>query len=129
MLEHHGVVALPGRPYAPDLKGKVESAGGRFAGHCFTSMVAHLITLNGAFFRNRFEASDGQVERDRAIHRRRGVLPGCTAPRWALHGIGSAGAARVHVDAAPHFQSNSHIRNTCPAKGSTSGRSMVMSRV
>jgi transposase len=28
MLEHHGVVALPCRPYAPDLKGKVESAVG-----------------------------------------------------------------------------------------------------
>ena len=28
MLEHHGVVPLPCRPYAPDLKGKVESAVG-----------------------------------------------------------------------------------------------------
>src|SRR5580704_7388094 len=28
MLEHYGVVALPCRPYAPDLKGKVESAVG-----------------------------------------------------------------------------------------------------
>jgi len=28
MLERHGVVALPCRPYAPDLKGKVESAVG-----------------------------------------------------------------------------------------------------
>src|SRR5665213_615915 len=28
MLEHNGIVALPCRPYAPDLKGKVESAGG-----------------------------------------------------------------------------------------------------
>lgn len=28
MLAHHGVVALPCRPYAPDLKGKVESAVG-----------------------------------------------------------------------------------------------------
>ena len=28
MLDHYGVVALPCRPYAPDLKGKVESAVG-----------------------------------------------------------------------------------------------------
>lgn len=28
LLEHHGVVPLPCRPYAPDLKGKVESAVG-----------------------------------------------------------------------------------------------------
>ena len=28
MLKHHGVVALPCRPYTPDLKGKVESAVG-----------------------------------------------------------------------------------------------------
>ena len=28
MLEHNGIVALPCRPYAPDLKGKVESAVG-----------------------------------------------------------------------------------------------------
>ncbi len=28
MLEHHSVIALPCRPYAPDLKGKVESAVG-----------------------------------------------------------------------------------------------------
>ena len=28
MLEHYGIVALPCRPYAPDLKGKVESAVG-----------------------------------------------------------------------------------------------------
>jgi hypothetical protein len=35
----------------------------------------------------------------------------------------------VQVGAAPHFQSNSHIRNTCPANGSISGRSMVMSLV
>jgi len=27
-LEHYGVVPLPCRPYAPDLKGKVESAVG-----------------------------------------------------------------------------------------------------
>lgn len=28
MLAHHGIVPLPCRPYAPDLKGKVESAVG-----------------------------------------------------------------------------------------------------
>jgi len=31
-------------------------------------------------------------------------------------------AARVQVSAARHFQSNSHIRNTCPAKGQHLGR-------
>ena len=43
--------------------------------------------------------------------------------------IVSQRAARVQVDAAPHFHSSSHIRNTCPANGSASGRSMVMSLV
>ena len=43
MLKHYGVIALPCRPYAPDLKGKVESAVGHtqataLKGRCFESI-------------------------------------------------------------------------------------------
>jgi transposase len=45
MLEHYGVVALPCRPYAPDLKGKVESqigyAQNALRGKCFDNIDLH----------------------------------------------------------------------------------------
>lgn len=54
MLDHYGVVALPCRPYAPDLKGKVESAVGHtqstaLKGHTFETIEAqnaHLLHWN-----------------------------------------------------------------------------------
>lgn len=54
MLKHYGVVALPCRPYAPDLKGKVESAVGHtqstaLKGRTFESIEAqnaHLLHWN-----------------------------------------------------------------------------------
>jgi transposase len=54
MLKHYGVVALPCRPYAPDLKGKIESQigytqGTALKGHTFESIEgqnAHLLRWN-----------------------------------------------------------------------------------
>lgn len=49
MLVHYGVVALPCRPYAPDLKGKVESTVGHTQGTALKGRQFESIDEQNAF--------------------------------------------------------------------------------
>lgn len=49
MLKHYGVVSLPCRPYAPDLKGKVESAVGRTQSTALKGRTFESIEQQNAF--------------------------------------------------------------------------------
>ncbi len=52
MLAHYGVVALPCRPYAPDLKGKVESAVGHTQATALKGRQFETLAEQNVFLRN-----------------------------------------------------------------------------
>ncbi len=83
MLKHYGVTALPCRPYAPDLKGKVESAVGHtqrtaLHGREFESVEeqnAHLSRWNERWARTRIHGTTKRQVREMFEEERSSLLP------------------------------------------------------
>jgi transposase len=85
MLKHYRVVALPCRPYAPDLKGKVESAVGHtqgtaLKGRTFSTLEdqnAHLLRWNERWAATRIHGTTKRQVREMFIDERSmlGTLP------------------------------------------------------
>lgn len=103
MLTHYGVVALPCRPYAPDLKGKVESAvdhtqatalrGKRF--QSIEDQNAHLIHWNERWAATRIHGTTKRQVREMFIEERPS-LQSLPNTRFEYYQILQR---RVHVDA------------------------------
>ena len=83
MLKHYGVTALPCRPYAPDLKGKVESAVGHtqrtaLQGKDFLTIEeqnAHLCRWNERWARTRIHGTTKRQVREMFEEERPALLP------------------------------------------------------
>lgn len=102
MLKHYGVVALPCRPYAPDLKGKVESAVGHtqstaLKGRQFESIEAqnaHLLHWNERWAFTRIHGTTKRQVREMFAEERPALAP-LAATRFEYF---RDGERRVHFD-------------------------------
>lgn len=102
MLAHYGVVALPCRPYAPDLKGKVESGvgytqGTALKGRRFESIDdqnAFLLRWNERWAATRIHGTTKRQVRDMFEEERPHLLP-LPAARFEYYDVGMR---RVHFD-------------------------------
>jgi transposase len=102
MLAHYGVVAIPCRPYAPDLKGKVESAVGHtqstaLKGHRFESIEEQntlLLRWNERWAFTRIHGTTKRQVREMFEEERPALLP-LPATRFEYYRIVER---RVHVD-------------------------------
>jgi transposase len=101
-LAHYGVVAVPCRPYAPDLKGKVESAVGHtqktaLAGRRFESIEqqnAHLLHWNERWAATRIHGTTKRQVRE-MFEEERAMLAPLPSARFEYYRILER---RVHLD-------------------------------
>jgi transposase len=102
MLKHYGVVALPCRPYAPDLKGKVESAVGHtqgtaLKGRTFSTLDeqnAHLLRWNERWAATRIHGTTKRQVRE-MFNEERSTLGALPLSRFEYYRILER---RVHLD-------------------------------
>lgn len=102
LLQHYGVIALPCRPYAPDLKGKVESAVGYTQATALTGRRFASIDEQNAFLRHwneRWAATriHGTIKRQvrEMFEQERSSLLALPAARFEYYRVGER---RVHLD-------------------------------
>jgi len=103
MLAHYGVVALPCRPYAPDTKGKVESAVGYTQGTALKGRRFESIDAQNAFLRDwnekwaatRIHGTTKRQVREMFVEERPSLQP-LPSTRFEYYQILQR---RVHVDA------------------------------
>lgn len=121
MLKHYGVVALPCRPYSPDLKGKVESAVGHtqstaLKGHTFEKIEeqnAHLMHWNERWAFTRIHGTVRRQVREMFAEEQPALKP-LPATRFEYYRIVQR---RVHLDG--HVEVNRAYYSVPPRYGGT----------